>query len=139
MVKIEDACFVMPLSSIEECVELNQQDIANAHGRNLAHLRGETIPYVRLREQFGIKGTSPPIQQIVITRVEGFRVGFVVDQVIGEYQTVIKKLGSFYNGIDEVSGATILGDGTVALILDVTKLVQKAEALERGRNSRSIH
>jgi two-component system chemotaxis sensor kinase CheA len=55
------------------------------------------------------------------------RVGFAVDSVIGQHQTVIKSLGSYYRDVEGISGATILGDGTVALILDVPKLVQKAE------------
>ena len=130
LVKIGKEYFVLPLSVVEECIELSRQDIANAHGRHLANVRGQIVPYIRLREQFIIDGEEPDIEQIVIAGVEGHRVGFVVDEVIGEHQTVIKTLGRVYKGIEGISGATILGDGTVALILDIQKLVQIAEQEE---------
>ena len=78
-------------------------------------------------------GNTPSIEQIVTARVDGLRIGFVVDQVVGEYQTVIKTLGRVYRNIKEVSGATILGDGQVALILDLPRLVQKAAMEENVR------
>src|SRR5208337_5689341 len=99
--------------------------------RNLANVRGRIIPYIRLREQFMINGTVPDIEQIVITEIEENNIGFVVDEVIGEHQTVIKSLGRFYRNVEGLSGATILGDGTVALILDVQKIAMLAEAEEK--------
>jgi two-component system chemotaxis sensor kinase CheA len=130
LVQIGKEYFVLPFSVVEECVELTREDIANAHGRHLANVRGQIVPYIRLREQFTISGTQPSIEQIVIAGVEGNRVGFVVDSVIGEHQTVIKTLGRVYKDIDGISGATILGDGTVALILDISKLFQIIEREE---------
>jgi len=91
-------------------------------------VREHLVPYIPLRERFLIHGESPDIEQIVITEVNGSRIGFVVDQVIGEHQTVIKSLGRAYKNVAGISGATILGDGSVALILDVPQLVQSAEA-----------
>jgi two-component system chemotaxis sensor kinase CheA len=130
LVQIGTEYFVLPLSVVEECVELTREDIANAHGRHLANVRGQIVPYIRLREQFIIHGELPEIEQIVIVGIEGNRVGFVVDSVIGEHQTVIKTLGRVYKNIEGISGATILGDGTVALILDITKLYQIVEQEE---------
>jgi two-component system chemotaxis sensor kinase CheA len=130
LVQIGKEYFVLPLSVVEECVELTREDIANAHGRHIANVRGQIVPYISLREQFAINGEKPEIEQIVIVGVEGHRVGFVVDEVIGEHQTVIKRLGRVYKDIEGISGATILGDGTVALILDIQKLVQTAEREE---------
>ncbi len=127
LVGVGDDYFVLPLSAIEECVELTRDDVAKAHGRHIADIRGEIVPYILLREQFRIAGTPPAIEQIVTTRFNSHRVGLVVDQVIGEHQTVIKSLGKVYRNVEEVSGATILGDGKVALILDLPKLIQKAE------------
>jgi two-component system chemotaxis sensor kinase CheA len=83
-----------------------------------------------LRQQFAIRGERPEIEQIVITMVDDRQVGFVVDHVIGEHQTVIKSLGKMYKNVEGVSGATILGDGSVALILDVPHLVRGAELAE---------
>ena len=134
LVQIGEGYFVIPLSIVEECVELTPQDVERTHGREMSYVRGEIVPYIRLRERFKINGTLPEIQQIVITEAVGGRFGLVVDSVIGEHQTVIKNLGKFYRNVEGISGATILGDGTVALILDVPKLIQEVEAQEQRRN-----
>jgi len=130
LVKIGEDFYVMPLSLVEECVELTREDVTRAHGRQIANVRGEIVPYISLREQFSIHGNKPDIEQIVIVSIDDHRVGFVVDDVVGEHQTVIKTLGTFYKDVEGLSGATILGDGTVALILDVPKLFQKVEHQE---------
>ena len=132
LVRIGKDFFLMPLSIVEECVELSREDIRNSHGRNLANVRGAIVPYVPLREQFEIADNRPEIEQIVITRINGSKVGFVVDGVVGEHQTVIKSLGRMYRDVKGISGATILGDGTVALILDMGLLLQAAEVLEQA-------
>jgi two-component system, chemotaxis family, sensor kinase CheA len=119
--------FVFPLSLVEECVELRRDQRNRAMKRCLADVRGQIVPYIRLREQFRIGSEPPAIEQIVITRVNERRLGFVVDRIIGGHQTVIKNLGRFYHDVKGVSGATILGDGTVALILDIPMLVRDAE------------
>jgi two-component system chemotaxis sensor kinase CheA len=122
LVKVEKGYFVVPLSSVEECVELTREDVEKAHGRNLIRIREEIVPYVSLRERFEIDGERPPIEQIVTSRIHGAKVGLLVDQVIGEHQTVIKSLGKVYKNMKEVSGATILGDGTLALILELPNI-----------------
>ncbi len=132
LVRISDNFFVLPLSSVEECVELTREDTVRANGRNMANVRGQIVPYIRLREQFVVSGEPPAIEQIVIVRVDGNRVGFVVDSVIGEHQTVIKSLGRAYRDVQGISGATILGDGTVALILDTGHLVANATLQEQA-------
>jgi two-component system, chemotaxis family, sensor kinase CheA len=128
LVRIGKDFFMLPLSLVDECVELTRGDVERAHGRHLANVRERLVPYIPLRERFRIAGEVPEIEQIVITEVNGTRVGFVVDQVIGEHQTVIKSLGRAYRNAEGISGATILGDGSVALILDVPQLVQSVEA-----------
>jgi two-component system chemotaxis sensor kinase CheA len=75
-------------------------------------------------------GRPPAIEQVGITRVEDKRIGFVVDHAIGGHQTVIKNLGTFYRGVEGISGATILGDGTVALVLDVPRMAKLVEQEE---------
>ena len=128
LVRIGRDFFMLPLSLVNECVELTREDLARSHGRNLVQVRGRQVPYIPLRERFRIPGELPGIEQIVITEVNGVRVGFVVDQVIGEHQTVIKSLGRAYKDARGISGATTLGDGSVALILDLPQLVQTVEA-----------
>jgi len=119
--------YIFPLSLVEECVELKREDADLVDGRKLAQVRGELIPYVRLRDWFAVDGDREDIEQIVITSMNGNRVGFVVDFVVGEHQTVIKSLGKVYRNIEGISGASILGDGTVALIMDVPVIMRKVE------------
>lgn len=128
LVSIADDHFVIPLSTVVECVDLTDDDVRHAHGRNLVKVRDEIIPYIHLRETFGLTRARKGIEQVVITELGEDRVGFVVDKVIGQHQTVIKNLGQMFKATEGVSGATIMGDGTVALILDVHKLMQQAEA-----------
>jgi two-component system chemotaxis sensor kinase CheA len=132
LVKIGTESYVFPLSAVEECIELKGDDAARSHGRNLVNLRGEIIPYIRLREQFSVHGVPPEIEQIVVVQLASQRVGFVVDQVVGEHQTVIKSLGRMYQGVAGLSGATILGNGSVALILDLRQLLQMQEEAEEA-------
>jgi two-component system chemotaxis sensor kinase CheA len=137
LVRIGESFFVLPLANTQECVELTQADVEAANGKHLAHVRGELIPYIRLREYFNIRSPRPPIEQIMIVETEAGRYGFVVDQVLGDCQTVIKNLGRFYRHVQVVSGATILGNGTVALILDPERLAQDAvRAVAHGARGR---
>lgn len=127
-VQVGDEFYVIPLSLVEECVELVNSDVDHETGQRILHLRGEIVPYIHIREWFEVEGDNPPIEQIVITGVEGSRIGIVVDTVIGEHQTVIKSLGRVYKDVEGISGATIKGDGSIALILDVPSLVRRVIA-----------
>ncbi|MCK9263159.1 MAG: chemotaxis protein CheA [Deltaproteobacteria bacterium] len=131
LVTISDEYFVMPLNAVVECVELSAEDRRRTHGRNLARVRDEIVPYIPLREVFSLHGDNPAIEQVVVTEIGERRVGFVVDKVVGQHQTVIKNLGKFLRHVEGVSGATIMGDGTVALILDINKLTQQVESAEK--------
>jgi two-component system, chemotaxis family, sensor kinase CheA len=131
LVNIGGDTFVLPLSVVEECVELKQSEIGKNNGRHIIEVRGRPVPYILLRDLFMVEIDPPEIQQIAICDVDGFQVGFVVDFVIGEHQTVIKALGRSYRSVTEFSGATILADGNVALILDVNRLIQTLESDER--------
>lgn len=130
LVKIGKENFVLPLLSIEECIELTQQDLENSHGRNVVYNRSEIVPYINLRKTFAIAGDRPEIEQVIITDIDNQRVGFVVDSVVGKHQTVIKSLGKLYKDVKGISGATILGDGSIAMILDINQLMSSAEIAE---------
>ena len=129
LVRVEDTNFVFPLASVEECLELHQGDIQGS--RHTIEVRGELVPFVRLRGLFEMRGERPKIEQIVVTEVEGNSIGFVVDEIVGKHQTVIKRLGKAYEKARCFSGATILADGRVALILDIQGLSQVALQEER--------
>lgn len=127
-VRVGESFFIIPLSLVEECTEITRSGKDSEEGRQLISIRGELVPFVSLRTVFGINGHRPKIEQIVVTEVEGSRIGLKVDDVIGEHQTVIKSLGSVYKHVREISGATIKGDGSVALIVDVRELIRSAVA-----------
>ncbi|MDM8515378.1 chemotaxis protein CheA [Desulfobacterales bacterium HSG16] len=131
LVKIEDQHFILPLSVVEECLELERKDVDLARDRNIMDFRGEILTYVSLRLTFDINENLPDFEKVVIVESNGEKIGLGVDQVIGKHQTVIKNLGKIYRDIKEVSGATILGDGTVALILDVNQIVLSAQVSGR--------
>jgi two-component system, chemotaxis family, sensor kinase CheA len=135
LVRIGNAHFVLPLANSLECVELTRRDIAEAHGQHIANVRGQIIPYIRLSEYLHIEREAPDREQIMLVETEEGHYGFVVDQVLGDHQTVIKNLGRLYRNIQEVSGATILGNGSVALILDPHRLAHSAVQAQRKHHS----
>ena len=126
LVEAGGAYFVLPLSNISEVIELARNGSNGSSRKTLVTVRDQLVPYTVLRERFGVSGEPPDIEQVIIAETHDGRHGFVVDRVIGDHHTVIKKLGGLYKHVDEVSGATILGNGTVALILDVDKLAAGA-------------
>jgi len=128
LVKIAGNNYALPLSLVEDCMAFGEKN----NGQRIIDVRGEIVPYIRLREQYEILEDPPPYEHIVITSVNDRKTGFVVDEIIGKHQIVIKTLGKMYKNIDGLSGATILGDGSVALILDVPKLIYLAEKGEAG-------
>lgn len=132
-VRTGDEFYVIPLTLVEECVELVDGMRQEDGGRRILELRGEIVPYVNLREWFEVPGSRPEREQVVVTGVDGSRIGVVVDTVIGEHQTVIKTLGKVYRDVEGISGATIKGNGSIALILDVPGLVRRVMASTAAR------
>ena len=118
--------YVIPLDMVVECIEL-----ANTSAdRDYINLRGQVLPYVRLREMFEVPGTNPPRENVVVVQYAGQKAGIVVDQLLGEFQTVIKPLGTLFRNMRGIGGSTILGSGEVALILDVQALVSRTARSE---------
>ncbi len=130
-VQVGEEYYVVPLALVEECVEM--PPASDSLPRRMVNMRGEGVPVLRLREVFGIAGDTPGMEPIVVVKVDGERSGIAVDRVVGEHQTVIKSLGRLYRDVEEFSGATIRGDGSMALILDVAALVRHAVESEQGR------
>jgi two-component system chemotaxis sensor kinase CheA len=179
LVGIKGSVFVVPLDMVVECIELTQQEIEDSQGSDYLNLRGEVLPFVRLKQLFEIPesehadgadlesdlgfgadaGASRSLltaegaaalaadpdlafllhpvkrENVVVVQYAGHRAGLVVDRLLGEFQTVIRPLGVVFNGLDGVSGFTILGNGNVALILDVPGLVRRVA----GRETKRIH
>jgi two-component system chemotaxis sensor kinase CheA len=185
LVGVSAATFVVPLDMVVECIELSEQETRDSHGRDQLNLRGEVLPFIRLKQLFDVP--DPPAQatnneendacemssqipryglsatllsaegaaalandpelafllhpvkreNVVVVQYAGRRAGLVVDNLMGEFQTVIRPLGEVFNGLDGISGFTILGDGKVALILDVQGLVRRVANSESHRNAKS--
>ncbi len=130
LIKVENTHFVLPLSQIEECVELTRAKVAEYHDRRVLPIRGQLVPYVRLREFFDLPGERPELEQVVITKIHGERCGLVLDDVVGEHQTVLKSLGWIYRHAEGISGSTILGNGEVALMVDIVDLIRCSKRQE---------
>jgi len=129
-VRLGAQVFVIPLSVVDECVEMEAAEATRASGRRMLEIRDELVPFVPLEEMLGLPSDAAPddMRRVVVTRSDGMRSGFVVDDIIGQAQTVIKPLSQHHDHIAGLSGATILGDGSVALILDIAALAQSAGA-----------
>jgi two-component system chemotaxis sensor kinase CheA len=124
--------YVVPLAQVEECVALDANRSALAQGRPCVAVRGELVPVVFLRRLFRTDGAPPVRQELLLTRHAGQRVGVAVDRLLGRVQAVIQSLGEGLHGLNRFSGATILGDGSVSLILDLSALVSESRLAEQS-------
>ena len=122
LVQVGSSVFVIPLDTIEECIEF-----AAEPGQDYSNLRGQVLPFIRLRALFHIAGAPTRRESIVVLRFGKVRAGLVVDTLLGEFQTVIKPLSPIFSEVRCISGSTILGSGDVALILDVGALLQAVD------------
>lgn len=127
LIRVGEGRYIIPLSAVEECVELTAED-ERSRGRNFLNVRGNLVPFLRLREIMSSSGSPDRHQKTIIISTGESRVGLVADQIIGNHQTVIKSLSKLHSDVTIFSGATILGDGTAALILDVAQLVALAQS-----------
>ncbi|MBF0154940.1 MAG: chemotaxis protein CheA [Magnetococcales bacterium] len=121
--------YIIPLSSVEECVELIVSS-TSAEGSSFLDIRGELVPFLRLRDLFNMSDAPPPFEKVVIVSSGEQRVGLVVDHLLGDHQTVIKPLSPLHRNVHSFLGATILGDGGVVLILDVLHLIEFGQSRE---------
>ena len=127
MVQIGKQCYILNLSMVRECIAFDAADQSDANG--LVRLRENYIPYIDLAKVFGTADYDRPFPQVVVIEYEGGIIGFLVDRVIGHCQTVIKPLGKGVRNAEMFSGASILGDGSIALILDVNQVVERSKRM----------
>lgn len=130
MVGAGDEKYVIPLGMVEECVEMESGEWGMDEQKHYINLRGDIMPYLRLTDFFEVpmvdSEKSEKRESLVVVRLGRNRAGFVVDELYGELQTVIKPLGKLFENIEGISGATVLGSGEIALILDVQGLIALA-------------
>jgi two-component system chemotaxis sensor kinase CheA len=127
LVGVGNAAYIIPLDVVVECIELSSED-RDSGDRHYINLRGEVLPYCRLREHFDVEGQPVRRENIVVVRHGEQKFGLVVDKLMGEFQTVIKPLSSLFRHVQGIGGSTILGSGEVALILDIPGLVKQVAA-----------
>jgi two-component system chemotaxis sensor kinase CheA len=137
LIKLSGDYYLIPLSVVDRCDEVNAGKIAESDLKYLI-LKDEYIPYIDLRNEFSIHTIRPELQQVVLVNHKEMKVGFIVDEVVGNYQAVLKTLGTAYKKQEIISGACILGTGEVALVLDTNKLIQEFVALNELRVNASV-
>jgi len=128
LIRVGDARYIIPLSAVEECVAFNPSDDQKSRGRSFLNIRGNLVPFIKLRDLFDAEGEPAEHPRNIIISIGESHVGLVVDQIIGSHQTVIKSLSKLHSDVAMFSGVTILGDGSAALILDVAQLVSIAQS-----------
>jgi two-component system chemotaxis sensor kinase CheA len=130
LVGVGKSSYVVPLDMVLECIELTEDQRQATRERSYLNLRGEVLPFVMLREHFEVEGAGARRENVVVVQYAGKKAGLVVDELMGEFQTVIKPLGKLFSKLRGISGSTILGSGEVALIVDVPSLVHQASNQE---------
>jgi two-component system, chemotaxis family, sensor kinase CheA len=122
-VKVGSEVFVIPLQHVTECTELTAEG-RSAEASGILSLRGNPLPYIRLRRAFNLSGEAPKKENILVVNVNDFHAGIAVDELLGGMQTVVKPLGKAFRAVHGIAGSTVLGDGRVGLIVDVPGLLR---------------
>jgi len=135
MVQVGKSYYILPLDMVVECNEITEQEIEGKDAGNFMNLRGEVLPFMSLREFFNEESEKATRSNIVVTEYGRKKAGFVVDRPIGEFQTVIKPMGKIFKNLKWASGATILGTGDVAMILDVPMLIQYVQETQGAKKA----
>jgi len=148
-----NSSYVVPLDMVDECIEFKEASNANYLDSQFINLRGEIMPYVRLSDFFQLnKGINNNInvnamidstdnvdnqtrESIIVIRSGKNKMGMVVEKLLGEHQTVIKPVGHIFRHLDWLSGATILGSGELAIIIDVPALIKQVTATQSGQDN----
>ncbi len=131
LVKVDENQYVIPISSIEKIHALNRSQFKNTFN-NVVELEGDQLPYINLRKSFNLANSEfeSEVVQLVVIKSDSRMTGLIVDSVIGEYQTVVKPLGKYLRKQEILSGASIMGDGSISMVIDTSRLLQ----VRRGKN-----
>jgi len=124
LTRVSNSMYIFPLSNVDFCHETTYEELNNYSNKRIV-IENELIPFITLRSEFDFTEKSPEYARVVTSKYNDKRIGIVVDEVIGEYQAVIKPIGELFKNQDFISGASIMGDGNVALVLDTNKLIVK--------------
>ncbi|WP_441005284.1 chemotaxis protein CheA [Xanthomonas sp. WHRI 1810A] len=138
LVEVAGGGFVVPLDVVHECIELPAGERNTLRERGHIDLRGEVLPLIFLREHLALEGSLSRRENVVVVKAQGQKAGLVVDRLMGEHQTVIKPMGALFGGLRGISGSSILGNGSVALILDIPALLKALMEQHSGQRPRSV-
>lgn len=118
--------YIIPMAAVQEIVELPACDTADDTASSFLQIRDSLVPFLRLRTLLDCAEERNTLQNVIVVSASSMRVGLVVDRILGTNQTVVKQMSRLHAGVKAISGATILGDGSVALVLEVGNLVELA-------------
>ncbi len=124
MVRIDQSYFLVPISDVEFCIDKKHKELSECHNERVEHNK-ELIPFINLRQLFNYHNNVPEKEKLIIVSRENEQIGLVADEIIGEHQAVIKPLGTIFHNQDFLIGASIMGDGNFAFMLDINKLIIK--------------
>jgi two-component system chemotaxis sensor kinase CheA len=139
MIKIGYQFYIIPLEMIVECIISTDQFGSQIEENNYVNLRGSILPILDLRDFFDTEKLNDTREKIVIVTFGGKKIGLLVDELHGEFQTVIKPLGKIFRNVKGIGGATILGSGKVAMILDIPILIQYINKISTNFKQRNIY
>lgn len=131
LVEVSGEVFVIPLVSVIETVKINEDEIHNFEGREVLKLRDSVLSLIRLDEVFQLEGSFSTEMYVVVVALAEKRIGLIVDRLVGQEEIVIKSLGEYIGGNIGIAGATIMGDGKVRLIIDVSGVMEIATKMPR--------
>ena len=129
LVKVDEINYIIPLSAVDKIYAVERNKVYDTFN-NVLVLEGKQVSFFNIRKEFSLPDGVQEIEQVIVVNFEDNRVGLVVDSVVGEYQAVLKPLGKHYKKQEMISGATILGDGSVALVLDTNKIIKYFSKIE---------
>ncbi|MEM7179935.1 MAG: chemotaxis protein CheA [Spirochaetota bacterium] len=133
LVNIGKSHYIVPLDVVVECIEW-KDSYRLSNNQDYINVRGEILPFIRVQEMFSHSKSKVKRKNILVILFAGKKIGLLVDSLLGEIQTVIKPLGKVFQNLKGISGSTILGNGDIALILDIVSLVQRVVAMEAREN-----
>ena len=123
LARVGEELYALPMTHVNETVELKSAQLRRVKGKEVLVLRDDVLPLLRMRELMGLPPTEQKSQQVVVIEIGERRAGLIVDELVGQQEIVVKQFDGVRGGLALFSGATILGDGAPALIVDVSSLL----------------
>jgi two-component system chemotaxis sensor kinase CheA len=134
MVRVGTERFAIPLSSISESFEVEDDMLQTIEGRHIVNLRGEMVPVVYVGEMFEIKHDEDGGHYAVVVGYGERKMGFLVDELFGQHEIVIKTMGEYFHGLKGFAGATEIGKHEIVLVVDVEGVIESALVKRKERS-----